>query len=100
MGFIRFFVFILVLLSMTLFGFCAFSLRVIDVHHLSDKPNDVAKIVKSDNFIKTSRTINLNRAFYPSTDQQHVEYNNAPSHFNIRMEKINNLRMQPRCVDK
>jgi len=91
----------LLLVSISLFGFCALTLRptadLVSLGELSAKQSSFesthSDISKINSVFRNGTKISKSGKYY-----EIMEMN--PMYFNVRLEEIRNLSMQPRCVDR
>ena len=101
MYFFKIFSMTLLLISISFFGFCAFTLKptvspgpagVLTTQQLNFAPghSDAPKV---DTLFRNTNKVSKVGKYYDVMEMD-------PMYFNVRLEKIRDLSMQPRCVDR
>jgi len=96
----------LLLVSTTLFGFCAFTLKPLPSSESlgslvregssfegSTFKSTYSDIPQRDPIFRNDSKIDKHERYYEVMEMK-------PMYFNVRLEEIRNLSMQPRCVDR
>ena len=101
MHFFKIFSVTLLLVSTSLFGFCAFTLKPLPslesggtlVSEGSNFKFNHSDIPRRDPVFRNVSKIDKHEKYYEVMEMK-------PMYFNVRLEEIRNLSMQPRCVDR